>query len=69
MFDPLYLGCDLYGSPVRMMLAYRNLNVRMWFFDGKWVELGFWQPLAERFIGRCSTLGSRSCRRRLGPWT
>ncbi len=26
-------------------------DVRMWFFDGKWVELGFWQPLAERFIG------------------
>ena len=76
MFDPLYLGCDLYGSPVRMTLAYRNLlcggvadsgksngaaqviahaalcpDVRMWFFDGKWVELGFWQPLAERFIG------------------
>ena len=76
MFDPLYLGCDLYGSPVRLTLAYRNLlcggvadsgksngaaqviahaalcpDVRMWFFDGKWVELGFWQPLAERFIG------------------
>ena len=76
MFDPVYLGSDLYGSPVRMTLAYRNLlcggvadsgksngaaqviahaalcpDVRMWFFDGKWVELGFWQPLAERFIG------------------
>jgi hypothetical protein len=76
MFDPLYLGCDLYGSPVRMTLAYRNLlcggvadsgksngaaqviahaalcpDVRMWFFDSKWVELGFWQPLAERIIG------------------
>ena len=25
MFDALYLGCDLYGSPVRMTLAYRNL--------------------------------------------
>jgi S-DNA-T family DNA segregation ATPase FtsK/SpoIIIE len=76
MFDPLYLGCDLYGLPVRMTLAYRNLlcggvadsgksngagqviahaalcpDVRMWFFDGKWVELGFWQSLAERFVG------------------
>jgi DNA segregation ATPase FtsK/SpoIIIE, S-DNA-T family len=76
MFDPLCLGCDLHGSPVRLTLAYRNLlcggvadsgksngaaqviahaalcpDVRMWFFDGKWVELGFWQLLAERFIG------------------
>jgi hypothetical protein len=25
MFDPVYLGCDLYGSPVMMTLAYRNL--------------------------------------------
>lgn len=25
MFDPLYLGCDLHGSPVRLTLAYRNL--------------------------------------------
>ena len=76
LFDPVYLGCDLYGAPVNVTMAYRNLlcggvpdsgksngaaqviahaalcpDVRMWFFDGKWVELGFWQPLAERFIG------------------
>ena len=76
LFDPIYLGCDLYGAPVGVTMAYRNLlcggvtdsgksngaaqviahaalcpDVRMWFFDGKWVELGFWQPLAERFIG------------------
>lgn len=76
LFDPVYLGADLYGDPVHVTLAYRNLlcggvpdsgksngaaqviahaalcpDVRMWFLDGKWVELGFWQPLAERFVG------------------
>jgi DNA segregation ATPase FtsK/SpoIIIE, S-DNA-T family len=76
LFDPVYLGADLYGDPVSVTLAYRNLlcggvpdsgksngaaqviahaalcpDVRMWFLDGKWVELGFWQPLAERFVG------------------
>jgi hypothetical protein len=25
MFDPVYLGCDLYGSPVMMTLAHRKL--------------------------------------------
>ena len=76
LFDPVYLGADLYGDPVSVTMAYRNLlcggvpdsgksngaaqiiahaalcpDVRMWFLDGKWVELGFWQPLAERFVG------------------
>jgi len=76
LFDPVYLGVDLYGAPAHMTLAYRNLlcggvadsgksngaaqviahaalcpDVRMWFLDGKWVELGFWQPLADRFVG------------------
>jgi S-DNA-T family DNA segregation ATPase FtsK/SpoIIIE len=76
LFNPVYLGADLYGDPVWLTLAYRNLlcggvadsgksngaaqviahaalcpDVRMWFLDGKWVELGFWQPLSERFVG------------------
>ena len=76
LFDPVFLGCDLYGDETFMTLAYRNLlcggvpdsgksngaaqviahaalcpDVRMWLLDGKWVELGFWKPLAERFVG------------------
>ena len=76
LFDPVYLGRDLYGGDVYLTLAYRNLlcggepgsgksngaaqvlahaalcpDVRLWFFDGKLVELGLFRPLAERFVG------------------
>ena len=76
MFDPIYVGIDEFGHPVRIRIIYRNLlaagepgggksgllntlaahvalsaSTRMVLFDGKQVELGMWDQLADEFVG------------------
>src|SRR5580693_2545804 len=76
LFDPIYVGIDEFGHPVRIRLIYKNilaagepgggksglLNTltahaalsacaRLVLFDGKQVELGMWDDLADEFVG------------------
>jgi S-DNA-T family DNA segregation ATPase FtsK/SpoIIIE len=76
MFDPIYVGIDEFGHPVRIRIIYRNLlaagepgggksgllntltahaalsaQARLVLFDGKQVELGMWDDIADEFVG------------------
>lgn len=76
MFDPIYIGVDQFGLPVRVKAIYKNLlaagepgggksallqtiaahaalsrQSRLVLFDGKIVELGLLQDVADEFVG------------------
>jgi S-DNA-T family DNA segregation ATPase FtsK/SpoIIIE len=76
MFDPVHIGIDEFGLPLRIKVIYRNLlaagepgggksalmNIltahaalsdrsRLVLFDGKQVELGLWDEVADEFVG------------------
>jgi S-DNA-T family DNA segregation ATPase FtsK/SpoIIIE len=76
MYDPVHVGANEFGAPVRIRIIYRNLlaagepgggksgllnilaahvalsaGTRLVLFDGKQVELGMWDRLADEFVG------------------